>query len=89
MGYIMTFINYSYPAGCSVATFRNSGTSCGTDIVEFARSVQRGESVNVTIRGDVVEYQDTLTDALCDDTITYDGTLGYLFNLLEEIDFNE
>lgn len=81
-----TFINYSHPAGCSVATFRNSGTSCGTDIVEFARSVQRSEIVNVSIDGDVIAYIDALSDALCDDVITYDGTIGYLFNLLGDMD---
>ena len=67
------FINYEYPIGVTVDTSRNSGTSCGDDIVEFALSVQRRETVNFSIHDKATVYQNKLDQALQNGYISYDG----------------
>lgn len=81
----MQFINYEPHHGATVNASRNNGTSCGDDIIEFVRSVQRGETVNMAVHESALVYMDTMIDALNDGTLTHDSAWRWVYDALEII----
>jgi len=56
------FINYDPSLGFSANSFRNTGVSCGSDLVDFCEDSQKEKVCNFTM----IETPDYYMDALSD-----------------------
>lgn len=57
-----TFLNFSATSGVTSSSSRNNGVSCGDDIIDFCREVQRERECTFTPHEEIGFYLDALSD---------------------------